>query len=197
MLNTSDHIKVYENVLTLPALSSLIRSLNYLYDKNLFEPGKVLAENPGQQLAPSIRDVMLKTLDNCENSITSQHWGNLLKAVFSNALKEYRKEYNVDYLSYNKILEVTALRYQQSQHYGVHTDDHWTIPRTLSLIYMLNNDYEGGSLKFYVPGSKTEILKEIETKANQLIVWPSNFIYPHTVTPVTKGIRWVIVSWIR
>ena len=35
----------------------------------------------------------------------------------------------------------------------------------------------------------------IEKKSNRMIVWPSNFLYPHAVKPVTEGIRYSIVSW--
>ena len=55
------------------------------------------------------------------------------------------------------------------------------------------NDYEGGNLTFLDQASKQE--KIIENKVGRLILWPSNFIYPHCVTPVTKGTRYSIVLW--
>ena len=30
---------------------------------------------------------------------------------------------------------------------------------------------------------------------NRLIVWPSNFLFPHSVQPVSSGERYSIVSW--
>jgi len=30
---------------------------------------------------------------------------------------------------------------------------------------------------------------------NRMLIWPSNFMYPHLVKPVTKGIRYSVVSW--
>ena len=35
----------------------------------------------------------------------------------------------------------------------------------------------------------------VEKKANRMIIWPSNFLYPHSVKPVTEGIRYSVVSW--
>ena len=61
------------------------------------------------------------------------------------------------------------------------------------MIYLLNNDYEGGELCF--KELKTEEESIVEKRANRLIIWPSNFIFPHTVKPVTKGIRYSIVGW--
>lgn len=57
----------------------------------------------------------------------------------------------------------------------------------LSLLGFLNDDYEGGD--FILCG------KKIITKPGQLIIFPSNFVYPHEVTTVTKGTRYSYVSW--
>jgi predicted 2-oxoglutarate/Fe(II)-dependent dioxygenase YbiX len=74
-------------------------------------------------------------------------------------------------------------------------DDAPEVPRTLSMIFLLNDDYEGGELTLYDPESNP--LFSLPVKKNQLIVWPSNFMFPHGVAPVKKGTRYSIVSWIR
>ncbi len=33
-------------------------------------------------------------------------------------------------------------------------------------------------------------------KTGDMIIFPSNFLYPHQVMPVTKGERYSIVSWL-
>ena len=53
---------------------------------------------------------------------------------------------------------------------------------------MLNNDYEGGKLIFYD--------KEYKLKKGEIIVFPSNFLYPHKVTKITKGERYSFVVWV-
>ena len=30
-----------------------------------------------------------------------------------------------------------------------------------------------------------------------VIIFPSNFMYPHTVKPITSGKRYVVVTWFR
>jgi hypothetical protein len=60
---------------------------------------------------------------------------------------------------------------------------------TLSILGSLNDDYEGGDLVFWDS-------EKIELKAGQLMVFPSNFLYPHNVTTVTKGTRYSYVSWV-
>ena len=60
---------------------------------------------------------------------------------------------------------------------------------TLSIIGILNDDYEGGELIMFED-------KKIDTKKGDLLIFPSNFLYPHEITPVTKGVRYSYVSWV-
>ena len=60
---------------------------------------------------------------------------------------------------------------------------------TLSIIGVLNDDYEGGELIMFED-------TKIDTKKGDLIIFPSNFLYPHEITPVTKGVRYSYVSWV-
>ena len=59
----------------------------------------------------------------------------------------------------------------------------------LSIIGILNDDYEGGELIMCED-------KKIDTKKGDLLIFPSNFLYPHKVTPVTRGVRYSYVSWV-
>ena len=38
--------------------------------------------------------------------------------------------------------------------------------------------------------------KQREFSKGDILIFPSNFIYPHVVKPVTKGIRYSFISWI-
>lgn len=58
----------------------------------------------------------------------------------------------------------------------------------LSIIVNLNEDYTGGDLLFFE--NKKYILK-----TGDVIVFPSNFLYPHSVLPVISGTRYSMVSW--
>ena len=57
----------------------------------------------------------------------------------------------------------------------------------LSIVANLNEDYEGAD--FYCRG------KEIPLKTGDILLFPSNFIYPHEVKEATKGTRYSFVSW--
>ena len=59
---------------------------------------------------------------------------------------------------------------------------------TLSILGSLNDDYKGGDLIFWQN-------KKIKLKAGSIMIFPSNFLYPHKVVEVTKGTRYSYVSW--
>ena len=58
----------------------------------------------------------------------------------------------------------------------------------VSIVANLNEDYEGS--EFYCRGEK------IELKTGDILLFPSNFMFPHEVRTVTEGERWSVVSWL-
>ena len=59
----------------------------------------------------------------------------------------------------------------------------------LSYVFFVNENFSGGGLSF--PNQR----KIIKPKANTLIIFPSNWCFPHEVLPVTRGIRYSAVTW--
>lgn len=59
----------------------------------------------------------------------------------------------------------------------------------LSLVGLLNNNYTGGEFIMFQD-------KEYKIKAGEVLLFPSNFLYPHKVLPVKKGIRYSYTSWV-
>ena len=86
-----------------------------------------------------------------------------------------------------------VLKYEPGGHYKFHTDHNMKIPRSFSCIFLVNDNYKGGELCFRYPQS--DKITTIEKKENRMIIWPSNFLYPHCVKPVTEGERYSVVAW--
>jgi len=57
-----------------------------------------------------------------------------------------------------------------------------------SLLFFLNDDYEGGEI-FIAE-------KMFKPKKGSVIIFPSNFMFPHYVNKVTKGERYSIITWL-
>ena len=58
----------------------------------------------------------------------------------------------------------------------------------LSIVGCLNDNYEGGEFVMWD--------KIIKIPEGAVLVFPSNFMFPHKVNPVKKGVRYSFVSWV-
>ena len=84
----------------------------------------------------------------------------------------------------------TLLKYEEGEFYIEHTDSFKQQQRSLSCSIHLNEDYMGGEFAFF----GREMM--IRSKKGSAIVFPSNFMYPHEVMPVTQGTRYSIITWL-
>jgi predicted 2-oxoglutarate/Fe(II)-dependent dioxygenase YbiX len=81
------------------------------------------------------------------------------------------------------------LRYKEGQFYIEHTDSFKDRPRAVSCSFALNDDYEGGEWAFF---NREKVIKVPKGAA---LLFPSNFMYPHEIMPVTKGTRYSVITW--
>lgn len=82
------------------------------------------------------------------------------------------------------------LKYESGQFYKQHIDASPKYNRILSCSIQLNDDYVGGEFSLF----NEEML--IRTKKGSIIMFPSNFMYPHEIKPIISGIRYSIVTWL-
>ena len=84
------------------------------------------------------------------------------------------------------------LMYDVKGKYETHVDtfhSRTTETRKLTVLVFLNDDFEGG--KFYIANGHERMYPE--QKKGSVIIFPS--FMPHGVEPITKGIRYSIVTW--
>ena len=94
-----------------------------------------------------------------------------------------------------KINQIDLLKYSPGGKYEIHTDHYTTSPRHLSIIINLNDDYEGGDLIF--TDQRHNEIKRFNLGKGSIVFFPSNFMYPHSITPIKKGTRYSIVAWLQ
>tara|TARA_R100000664_G_C2707854_1_gene105752 strand:- start:116 stop:661 length:546 start_codon:yes stop_codon:yes gene_type:complete len=94
-----------------------------------------------------------------------------------------------------KLSQIDLLKYEEGGKFTTHIDHNTLLPRSLSIIINLNEDYEGGALVF--TDQKKNIIKKLNLNKGSIVFFPSNFLYPHGIEPVTKGKRYSIVSWLQ
>lgn len=187
-MEIKNFVKIYDNAIPYNTLSKLIRFAN----ASKFEETQVGA-NEDAKIDFNIRRTFTLPLTQNNKSLTNVHWGNLLLNIFRNYLINYQNDLKILDYNFKHISNIEILKYQNTGFYTWHVDHFADIPRTMSCILLLNNDYEGGNLCFRNPDGSGEY--EIEVKPNRMIIWPSIFLFPHTVKPVTKGTRYSVVAW--
>jgi predicted 2-oxoglutarate/Fe(II)-dependent dioxygenase YbiX len=110
---------------------------------------------------------------------------------------EYIQSFKFNWFNeWNGYSSLKFIRYSPDQRMQNHCDHIYSlfdgkrkgIP-VLSIIGILNDDYDGGELIMLED-------KKIDTKKGDLLMFPSNFLYPHEITPVTKGVRYSYTSWV-
>ena len=134
-------------------------------------------------------DVMPCTQDQ-QNKITPH----LIKA-----LEDYQNKYAVpgdktgtqwltkfSPIRFNKYVIGTTMRKHYDHIHSIFDGKMKGVP-IISIVGQLNEDYEGA--EFYCRD------KEIKLKTGDILLFPSNFMYPHEVKETKKGVRYSFVSW--
>jgi|TARA_R110002020_G_scaffold205045_1_gene409502 predicted 2-oxoglutarate/Fe(II)-dependent dioxygenase YbiX len=118
---------------------------------------------------------------------------NFIKHEIERLLLHYKGKFPL--LVNKKIDQIDLLKYKPGGKYDVHLDDTTDSPRSLSVIMNLNDDYVGGDLIF--TDQKYNEIKSFKLTKGSIVFFPSNFMYPHGIKPITKGKRYSIVAWLR
>jgi len=92
--------------------------------------------------------------------------------------------------------EIRLNKYSENKKMALHADHIYSlfdgnrkgIP-VLSVLGLLNDDYKGGEFIMFDN-------YEIKFKQGDILIFPSNFMFPHKVEPVTKGTRYSFISWV-
>ena len=185
------YIKVFDNTFPECVLENLIKICK---ESQKFEKATIIkSQKTGDlEIDTEIRKTFTWPMKNIGvKSLTEVHWTNLLYYAFSEGIDNYLKSIKTE--STFKINDIQILKYNVGGYYKFHTDSAISIPRTFSCIFLLNDDYKGGELVFKFPGGENEY--KINKQKNRMIIWPSNFLYPHSVLPVIEGTRYSVVSW--
>ena len=151
--------------------------------KNLSIRGNVVNEN--------IRNVKGYHL-NFETP-TNMFYFNYLKKEIERLYKFYKVKFPK--FASNNISQIDLLKYLPGGKYEIHTDHYSSTPRHLSIIMNLNNNYKGGDLIF--TDQKEKQIKRLKLDQGSIVFFPSNFMYPHIIEPITKGTRYSVVAWLK
>ena len=90
-------------------------------------------------------------------------------------------------IRFNRYGPGQIMRYHHDHIHSIFDGKEKGIP-VLSFIINLNDDYEGAKLFFW-----DDYVADLSK--GDIVMWPSNFLWPHGVTEATKGTRYSAVCW--
>ena len=184
MKNINDYIVVFEDVITDALCNAILEEFNTEeeWQKTVVGTGRVDDKiRTAETVVISYPHVIEK------NSKVRQKLDKYVFASAGLAIKKYNEIFSLACIEEDSGYEL--LRYKEGQFYTKHTDSFKARPRAVSCSFMLNDDYEGGEFAFF---NQEKIIKASKGSA---IMFPSNFMYPHEIMPVTKGTRYSIITW--
>lgn len=101
-------------------------------------------------------------------------------------------DYCVEFMLPNGASElISILKYSGHAEYHAHHDHHPDNRRTFSLVAFLNDPEEGGHLEFPYFGVT------VNPSAGDVVLFPANFPYTHIAHPVTRGVKYSMVTWFQ
>ena len=184
MKNIKDYILVFENVITHSLCDEILEEFNNEdeWQKTVVGGGEV---NDKIRTAETIVISYPHTIE--KNLKVRQKLDNYIFTSAGLVIKKYKENFPLCHIEEDSGYEL--LRYKEGQFYTQHTDSFKDGPREVSCSFALNDDYEGGEWGFF---NREMVIKAPKGSA---VLFPSNFMYPHEIMPVTKGTRYSIITW--
>jgi uncharacterized protein (TIGR02466 family) len=133
--------------------------------------------------------------DDLDISFQSDEATKHMQEFFEQCANDYINNFSLNKFPLQEITRIRFNRYKVGTNMKMHHDHIHTIfdgerkgVPILTFLALLNDDFEGGDFLMFDG-------KKVNLSPGDVIVFPSNFMYPHAVTTVTKGIRYSCVAW--
>lgn len=182
-----DYLKIYDNFLDQNLCKHTVESLkNVEWNKHrYYTPHTDQYHSYENDLAISYDIIPEK------DTITKQIWSGIEQYI----VKDHA-HFSEWYSGWNGYTEVRFNKYDQNTEMKMHCDHiHSIFDGTikgipiLTILGLLNDDFGGGDLTLWED-------TKIDMKPGTLLIFPSNFLYPHKVSPIIHGTRYSFVSWV-
>ena len=182
-LNLSQYIQKFENACS----TTLLKAINdIMYKEEMIDAETIGGVNLKHRNAKllALNDYTIGT------SVAKRIIYNDLVRLIKQTEYLYLQKVNNPWYSAKEVT-IEFLKYDSKTkgHFTWHVDAYDAAPRQLTMLLGLNDAYTGGTLKVLNDNISFKL------KTNELICFPSNFMFPHTVEPVETGVRKVAIFW--
>jgi hypothetical protein len=185
--NLVDYVKVYENHLSFDLCKSACDNLkNINWKKHTFYKSNTQEFfSHDNELSVSLDEIPEK------NEINQRVWFAIERYVlkdFASFDEWFGGWSGYTNIRFNRYDPTTQMRLHCDHIYSMFDGQRKGVP-ILTVLGALNDDYDGGELLMFGD-------QQVHLPAGSVVVFPSNFMYPHEVKPVKSGVRYSYVSWV-
>lgn len=185
--NLVDYVKVYKNHIPDETCNSAVKNLQNINweEHRYYQSSSDTHFSYDRELSVSYNEIPEKL------EINKQIWFAIEKYI----LKDF-KDFQPWFSGWGGYSSIRFNRYDPSTLMRLHCDHIHSLfdgqrkgVPILTVLGSLNDDYQGG--EFLMFGNH-----HIELPAGSVMVFPSNFMFPHEVKPIKSGVRYSYVSWV-
>ncbi len=193
-INTlDDFIMVVDGMIPQDCIDDLLKEYKTSSAWMDYAPGKSGGDTPATSILLTHPTVV-------KDSPVRQELMNRLGKYIFEGFDQYHKKYSKrdegrNILDISELVGLRLLKYKKGQSIFKHVDK-YTNPDTnvsiwpvVTFTLSINSNFSGGELEL-LDGRCV-----YEAKAGQCVFFPANFLFPHEVKTVTRGIRYAIVGW--
>lgn len=195
------YLKIYRNAIPKEICDNTVLELNQIEEWK--KHGYTSGVAPGQVSYPEDFLVVVGDVVSTYDILVNCIWDSTFKYLLELNFPWYTSWAGFSDLKFNKYLPGTSMRNHCDHINSIFDSEEERIKAdgiplfsppnrgipTLSVLTQLNDEYSGGELVFW----NNEI---IELNVGDIVVFPSNFLYPHKVNTITDGVRYSMASWV-
>lgn len=189
-MQLEDHIMLIENILPLEVCDDIVKEYA---GTDEWQFATVIGPTGSLDVDSRHRNCMVINSSNQENLdknlATRKKIDETLYAASGEVLRAYRGKFSA--CSADTDTGYDILKYETGGFFNEHVDAHALETRVVSCSFSLNDDFDGGEFAFF--GQKVKY----KAPKGAALLFPSSFLYPHAVLPVTKGTRYSVVTWFK
>lgn len=175
--------------MTVPSLTDYIWYEPGWVDSAFCDEVVARAEDTNYHSGTIMSGEVLKTVRDV-NITAIRQWPDLdhkLFEIYGSAIREYCGKHTDLYIERDE--GYSLLKYDRTQSYSQHVDHGTAIPRSVTAIIGLNEEYTGGEFFFWDGAWQQKIEK------GALLMFPASFQYPHGIRQILSGTRYSVITW--
>lgn len=183
-------IYVYNSDQFSNCIDSIKNNIELFLTDGTLASGDVENKPQGSYVDTNIRKVKVfsvGSVSSCHQDDPINVFSRNLEKIAGEYLDFYRVTHNMKNLLKNH--EWQVMKYDEGSFFKNHIDDSAEYSRTVSVIVYFNDGYDGGEIEF--PGFDVSY----KPQSGDILIFPSSFIYNHSVKEITSGVRYAAVNW--